>query len=162
TLIRELQRESGITTVFVTHDQEEALAISDRVTVMQAGAIVQMADPVTVYREPCSVFAAQFLADANLLPVRSVLPARSEGMRRLQTDVGIVLSTREHACHGDSFVSVRGENIGLAAGEPQAEGELPGVIESVEFRGATVGYEVQVADRRLRVNRCSASSEPVY
>jgi len=161
-LVRQLQREFGITTVFVTHDQEEALAISDQVAVMQAGSIIQMAKPQEVYREPTSAFVARFVGNANLLKIRSVLPAGSHGLHRLLTDVGIVLSSRQAPESGGSFVSVRGESISLLEGEPEAEGELAGVIQSVEFRGATVGYDVNVSDQRLRVNRPTTAVEPVY
>ena len=68
-VIRDLQRQAHITTVFVTHDQEEALALSDQVAVMQSGRIAQMGDPESLYARPESAYVADFVGSANLLPV---------------------------------------------------------------------------------------------
>src|SRR5688572_1799548 len=67
-MVRELQLESKVTTVFVTHDQEEALALSDLVAVMDRGRIVQMGTPSEIYRSPANGYAADFLGSANLIP----------------------------------------------------------------------------------------------
>jgi putative spermidine/putrescine transport system ATP-binding protein len=66
--IRRIQRETGVTTVLVTHDQEEALSISDRVAVMNGGKLLQVASPATVYREPADAFVARFIGAAAVLP----------------------------------------------------------------------------------------------
>jgi putative spermidine/putrescine transport system ATP-binding protein len=66
--IRRIQRETKITTVLVTHDQEEALSISDRVAVMNAGRLLQVASPATIYREPADAFVARFIGAAAVLP----------------------------------------------------------------------------------------------
>src|SRR5438445_3989575 len=74
--LRQIQRRVGITTIFVTHDQEEALTLSDRVALMRAGRIVQLGTPHEVYDHPVSTFAATFLGDSNFLPGTSVAPGR--------------------------------------------------------------------------------------
>ncbi len=74
--IVELQRESGITTVFVTHDQDEALAMSDRIGVMNAGRLEQVGTPTEIYRSPRSAYVADFIGAANILPVTLPGPAR--------------------------------------------------------------------------------------
>ena len=66
--IRRIQRETGVTTVLVTHDQEEALSISDRVAVMNGGKLLQVASPATIYREPADAFVARFIGSAAVLP----------------------------------------------------------------------------------------------
>jgi putative spermidine/putrescine transport system ATP-binding protein len=66
--IRRIQRETGITTVLVTHDQEEALSMSDRVAVMNAGRLLQVATPAAIYREPADAFVARFIGAAAVLP----------------------------------------------------------------------------------------------
>src|SRR4029079_9169229 len=78
--IRSLQKQLGITTVYVTHDQEEAMAISDRVAVMNKGEIAQLGDAEALYRRPTSIFVARFIGHANLLSalVTSVSPAGGE------------------------------------------------------------------------------------
>ena len=85
--IRTIQRELGITTVYVTHDQEEALAISDRVAVMRGGTPEQVAPPRTVYREPDSRFVAEFVGDNNVFSGTAVDAAGSTGNDVLAVDI---------------------------------------------------------------------------
>ena len=76
--LRTLQRETGVTTILVTHDQEEALSISDRIGVIQAGRVLQLGSPVEVYAHPRTPFVARFLGAANLLPGKlSIAPRPS-------------------------------------------------------------------------------------
>ena len=79
--IRELQRRLGITTVYVTHDQEEAMAISDRIAVMNKGAIVQDGTAEELYRRPASEFVARFIGRSNL--IEATVTAVSAGPRRI-------------------------------------------------------------------------------
>jgi len=109
-MVRELQLESRVTTVFVTHDQEEALAMSDVVAVMDRGRIVQMGAPAEIYARPANGYAADFLGSANLIPAG-----------------------------GGRFRVVRREDVAIGAGD------LPGVVEGVEFRGSITGYRVRTA-----------------
>ena len=102
-MVRELQLEFGITTVFVTHDQEEALALSDTVAVMDRGRIVQVGAPREIYANPANAYVADFLGSANVVDGKVF---RREAIR-----------------------------IG--------EGDLPGVVEHVEFRGSVTGYRVK-------------------
>jgi ABC-type Fe3+/spermidine/putrescine transport system ATPase subunit len=84
--IQAVQRELAVTTVYVTHDQEEALAISDRIAVMRAGRIEQIGSPEEVYRRPASLFVAGFIGQANLIP-GTVLELR-DGLAVLKTPLG--------------------------------------------------------------------------
>jgi iron(III) transport system ATP-binding protein len=84
-MVRELQLESGITTVFVTHDQEEALALSDIVAVMDRGRIVQMGPPAEIYARPVNGYAADFLGSANLVPVGD---GQLKVVRREEVEIG--------------------------------------------------------------------------
>jgi len=84
--IRRVQRELGITTVYVTHDQEEALALGDRIAVMRGGRIEQVDTPRALYRRPASLFVASFLGQANLIPARA--PGREGGQVTVDTPVG--------------------------------------------------------------------------
>ena len=95
--IRRIQRETGITTVLVTHDQEEALSISDRVAVMNGGRLLQVASPATIYREPADAFVARFIGAAAVLSGvaepgavrvgRLELPARAAALHEAGTPV---------------------------------------------------------------------------
>jgi len=174
TLIRQLQREYGITTVFVTHDQQEALAISDEIAVMNQGQIVQIGVPLNVYQQPNSAFSASFVGDANLLEIRSEILS-SDGLRRFETAAGTVLSNADTPLPTRAYLAIRGECIDLrgpvrttpagsvtasaCASETitAAQHDLSGVIEAIEFRGATVLYSVRVEGALFQVQRWSAA-----
>jgi len=96
-VIRDLQRQAHITTVFVTHDQEEALALSDQVAVMQSGRIAQMGDPESLYARPQTAYVADFVGSANLLPV-DYLAAGSVAVagQTLSVDTGDAESGRDN------------------------------------------------------------------
>jgi ABC-type Fe3+/spermidine/putrescine transport system ATPase subunit len=127
--LRLLQQRIGIATVFVTHDQEEAMTLSDRIAVMRAGSIQQMGTPREVYDRPDSMFVATFLGTTNLLPGRVV--AVEHGMVRLQVD-GTVLSARGTGVVGEEArLAMRPESLRLSGQGPG----LPGTIKDVLFQG---------------------------
>jgi thiamine transport system ATP-binding protein len=136
--VRGIQRELGITTVYVTHDQAEALAVSDRVAVMNAGRIEQVGSPEAVYREPVSRFVAEFVGDNNLLDgeVTALDPPRAavEG-----TEVGLPPGTGPVEVGDPVTLSVRPEVIEVVReGETGVDGRattLEATVESVEFLG---------------------------
>jgi ABC-type Fe3+/spermidine/putrescine transport system ATPase subunit len=72
--IRELQKSLGITAIYVTHDQEEAMSVSDRIALMQSGKLEQVGAPAEIYRNPASRFAAEFMGTTNVLPVGALRP----------------------------------------------------------------------------------------
>ena len=121
--IRRLQRQLGVTTVMVTHDQEEAFSVADRIVVMNQGSIEQVGSPMQIYRDPASLFVADFVGRINALPARR----EGDGLR-----IGSQLFRCEHAslaAHGmgsDLHVYLRPEDI-LA--RPIAEGD-PNVFEA--------------------------------
>lgn len=143
--IREIQQELGTTTVYVTHNQSEALAISDRVAVINDGHIEQVGTPERVYREPATRFVAEFVGDTNLLsgPVTTTDPPQ-------MTFEGHTLSLPAHADVAlDEMVTlcVRPE-----AFEILEEGEntgLPARVESVEFTGDSYRVHCQVENRSI-------------
>jgi len=128
--IRRIQLEVGITTLFVTHDQEEALAIADRVGVMRDGRLEQLAPPVEVYSRPATSFVAEFVGLSNRLPgeVRG-----GEVLVR-----GITLPLVEHDVPGGQVVAlVRPEAVSLASDATAESGPLTGTVIAVTFLGAT-------------------------
>ena len=127
--IREIVTELGITTVFVTHDQEEALAISDRVAVMNAGHIEQFNTPQEIYRNPASAFVADFVGISNRLPGRMVSEGTVEiAGRRLPVASGMDATQ-------DQLVTayIRPENLTIAAGTGEG---LAGTVVSSGFLGS--------------------------
>ncbi|NWB31439.1 ABC transporter ATP-binding protein [Pseudomonas gingeri] len=161
-MIRELQQEAGITTVFVTHDQEEALAMSDQIAVMDRGQLVQIGTPQQIYAKPRTAFAADFVGNANLIPILEELPADNCGARRLKTAVGTLFTNSDAPWQPGALLAVRGAEIRLhAAGAGQGK-DVCGVIEHVEYRGSTVGYTVQTAAGALHVDAWASPRIPLH
>jgi iron(III) transport system ATP-binding protein len=120
--LRQLQTKVGVTTVYVTHDQSEALALSDRIAVMQAGRIVQLATPRDLYQRPATPFVADFIGSSNFLRGRR-LPAAAGEHRPVDVGDGLAVWVRDaHAgAAGDEVVvSVRPERIRLVGPDDPA------------------------------------------
>jgi iron(III) transport system ATP-binding protein len=142
-----LQRQLGITTVYVTHDQEEAMAISDRIAVMQAGRVAQVGTARDLYRAPRSVFVAQFIGRVNLLPARVVRAGPGATTVTLWRREVTVPVDGAGAIGADVSLVLRPESVGLlAAGAAAPAGEIAvdGVVRSRTFLGEKVEYTVEV------------------
>ncbi len=143
--IREIQRELGVTTVFVTHDQGEALAMSDRIAVMSRGRICQIATPDEIYRRPAHPFVASFLGDVNILPTQ--FHGEDASHFHLRLGGGLISVERDRlvgGAHGGGRmdVYVRPEHIRF---EPLGEGSvLTGTIVNHVFQGDHVDTYVDV------------------
>jgi len=138
--LKQLQRRLGITFVFVTHDQEEALSMSDRVVVMQEGVIVQAGTPREVYENPANLFVARFVGEINQLDgvVRALEPdgtlvAEVEGIEcRLRSDRPFAVGARLH-------LLLRPEDMRVAGSDDDAfDGRLRGRVEEKTYKGATL------------------------
>ncbi|MDN6793923.1 MAG: ABC transporter ATP-binding protein [Propionibacterium sp.] len=146
TEIRRMQRRLGITSVYVTHDQSEAMAMSDRIVVMNSGRIEQVATPSEIYRHPASVFVADFVGRANFLDAK-VVDRLSSGRARVEA-LGQVAEVPTHpqaTGTGDSVLMVRPESVRL---EPVEDTRVPltgsmGQVVTSVFYGETVEYEVE-------------------
>jgi spermidine/putrescine ABC transporter ATP-binding subunit len=156
--LRQIQKEVGITAVFVTHDHEEALTMSDRVAVMRNGRIVQLDTPFNVYRAPADGFVAESLGETNFLP--GVVQSRSDDAFIL--DLGDQVSLKVRTDHpvqpGDRCtVAIRPEDIELA---PVRSGpaDLVGRVRSIAFAGNTTLYVVEALGREIRVRRPSTAT----
>lgn len=139
--IRRIQREVGITTLMVTHDQSEALSISDRVVVMQAGRITQIDAPYTLYEHPRTEFISGFVGKANLLP------GERDGAGVVQVRSG-----------GELILSLRPEKIDL---RDKGQGRLQGNIVSRFFLGSQWLYGVSTTLGELSVVRRNDGSAPL-
>jgi spermidine/putrescine transport system ATP-binding protein len=136
--LKHLQRRLGITFVFVTHDQEEALTMSDRIAVINRGRIEQLGDASAIYHRPRTPFAADFIGQANLLSVavtgRNGLTARV----RLQDGLELTVSALELPSDAvKALVSIRPEKIHISKQRPSAENVFEARIEEEIFQGAT-------------------------
>jgi len=133
--IRDLQKRLGLSVIYVTHDQQEALAVSDLVCVMREGKVVQMGTPTELYDDPADAFIADFMGEANVLSGEVLGPGRiALGGATLETVM------REHP-PGPAQIAVRPEAVSLRR---SGEG-LPGRISRAAFLGQTREYEVETA-----------------
>ncbi|GFM88017.1 spermidine/putrescine ABC transporter ATP-binding protein [Pseudomonas cichorii] len=135
--IRAIQRELGLTTIFVTHDQEEALTMSDRIFLMNQGRIVQSGDAETLYTAPADVFAAGFIGNYNLLEP-------DDASRLMQRPI-------------NSRVAIRPEAIQLSV-----TGALEGEVLSHSLLGNVIRYRVQARDVELVVDVLNRSAEDLH
>ena len=148
--LQQLQKQLSITAVYVTHDQEEAMAISDRIVVMNQGAIAQEGTAETLYRQPASEFVAQFIGRTNLLAAQ-VLGVEPDGTLLDVAGLRLRLAERTpHAQLGRSVrLVVRPEVMGLE-GANDARG-LSGTVVSRMFLGEKVEYHVRVREELIQV-----------
>jgi iron(III) transport system ATP-binding protein len=137
--IRELQKRFELTAVYVTHDQEEALAVSDRIVVMRAGRIAQIGTPRDLYERPASAFVADFIGDANLIA------GRVSGGRFRAGDLDLPLAGPD----GEAQISLRPERIGLTPGE----GAPAGRVRSCTYLGSRWEFEIETAFADLLASR---------
>jgi ABC-type Fe3+/spermidine/putrescine transport system ATPase subunit len=140
--LRRIHRESGATFVYVTHDQREALALSDRIVVFNDGRVDQVGTPDEIYHRPSSPFAARFVGDANVLPVRVT---RVEGDEATVVLGGseVVVNARGGASAGPAWLVVRPEVVRL-----EADGPLRGTVRDGAFRGTGFTYQLDVPGLR--------------
>ena len=142
--IRRIQREVGITTLMVTHDQAEALSISDRVVVMQAGRITQIDEPYKLYEHPRTRFISGFVGKANLL--------------RGDRDASGAAQVRHAAGDGELVLSLRPEKIDLV---PAGSGRLQGTIVTRYFLGSQWLYRIETAIGDITVVRRNDGDAPM-
>jgi len=156
--LRRLQREVGITTVYVTHDQSEALALSDDIAVMKDGRIVQFGDPETIYSRPASRFVASFIGSTNVIEGRMRSAPDKDGHGLVEIPGGVIACLfGDPGCRTESVaVSIRPENLEMLdparPADPQAATNvLEGRVTERVFLGETIDYLVDLAGRELRV-----------
>ena len=138
--LKEIQRQTGVTSIFVTHDQEEALTLSDRIAIISEGRLVQVDAPQIVYERPRTIFAANFLGDANVFRGTPV-----EGGLRLAN--GAVIAT---ASPSTGAAIVRPEKLDVVAGSQAASGNgnsLAGEVVQAIYSGASVTYRIRTPAR---------------
>ncbi len=139
--IRRIQRQLGITTIYVTHDQEEALSLSDRIAVMNAGRVEQIGAPFAIYNYPATGFVASFIGQLNLLPI--VVTNSAAGLCTLAGEPVRVSEAIEASQGADARLAIRPEEIrfGLTGEDLN---RLHGHVESVTFLGAIVRVRVEM------------------
>jgi spermidine/putrescine transport system ATP-binding protein len=132
--LKALQEQVGITFIYVTHDQEEALTMSDRIAVMSDGRVEQVGPPQDLYEEPTTTFVADFLGVSNLMTVT----ARGESNGRCKVELGefeLHASNGDVSTTGETRMVIRPERVRLEAHESTGENRIPGMVERVVYLG---------------------------
>ncbi|WP_407050855.1 ABC transporter ATP-binding protein [Methyloraptor flagellatus] len=148
--IRQLQQQLGLTVIYVTHDQEEALAVSDRIIVMRNARIVQDGTPRDLYERPADRFIADFIGNANLVPVE--VTRDDSPLARVSLDGMVLALPHRDLPAGRLDLAVRPNAFLLRAGGPQP-GEIAGTIRKAAYLGSHMEYELVLPgiDRELFV-----------
>ena len=149
--IRQLQRANGTTSVYVTHDQEEAFSISDRVAIMHEGRIMQFDTPEELYQRPANAFVARFVGFENLIPMRVV--ARNGDMVTAEAPGGVALDfsqSRFGAIPDDFVLATRADGLAVTA-DPQAKG-IPATLGLRTYLGRAYQYQCGTGAGHLIAN----------
>ncbi|MGZ5105790.1 MAG: ABC transporter ATP-binding protein [Usitatibacter sp.] len=167
--LKRLQRELRITTVYVTHDQSEALALSHEIAVMNEGRIQQVGSPREIYERPSSSFVADFVGSTNFLDGAVLGPDVVDTHYRVRTEIGdlTVLATERLKADDKVLVSVRPEDVELSAAKPQrADNVWSGVVDQKVFLGEVVDLQVKLGERvlfsRQHPSLRSKVGEPIF
>ena len=155
--IRQVQRELGITTVLVTHDQEEAFALADRIGVMNLGRLLEMGRPDELYTRPATRFVATFLGAANLLLARQSKQGIHFGSQRVAAHTGGAVGSREH----EVVAVLRPEEVELAPSREALNGSYlaAGRVDEIVFTGALERMRVRLTHGSEEVQLARANGE---
>ncbi|SMF56367.1 iron(III) transport system ATP-binding protein [Xaviernesmea oryzae] len=148
--LSDLQRRTGVTTVYVTHDQSEALALSDRIIVMERGAIAQIGSPEEVYERPATAFVADFVGASNLFEAILETDGLGSGKITLSSGQKLTVEGPINLPSGPVIVSVRPEKIELSAA-PDKQNVLAYELEARSYLGARNLAVVKVGSQSFRV-----------
>lgn len=164
--IRRIQQELGITSIYVTHDQEEAMVLSDQIVILNKGRMEQMGSAVAIYRRPVNHFVADFIGRANFIPV-TVLGAAQNGGTAVQLlertlNVPAVAPDLSPSAQTKATLLVRPETIRVY-GEPPATGHLfAGTVERLAYLGAQAEYDVRLGEHLVTAIRHDPRAEDLH
>jgi iron(III) transport system ATP-binding protein len=148
--VKRMQRELGLTTIYVTHDQSEALALSHEIAVMSEGQIMQIGTPQDIYERPANKFVADFVGVTNFIE-GSVLGTHEDGGYVVETPIGSlgVVSADLLRIGDDVLVSVRPEDVVLSEQRPEGRNVFESVVDVRVFLGEYRDFQVKVGERLL-------------
>jgi iron(III) transport system ATP-binding protein len=158
--LRDLQQRLGLTTIFVTHDQEEANTICDRIAVMNDGVIQQVGAPMELYQHPKNLFVANFLGTANILDGRVLNDGAS---RAFELNGGMRIQVPASAkMPADAKLVFRPQDASIGAAGAGDGVAVPGAIAHREFLGSVVRYGVKVGDAEIVVDEAFRSGDVLH
>ncbi|WP_134704165.1 ABC transporter ATP-binding protein [Ammoniphilus sp. YIM 78166] len=150
--LKRLQRDLGITSIYVTHDQSEALALSNQIAVMNAGHIIQLGSPREIYEQPKSEFVADFIGSTNFVYGTIVGTGEKQGLYHVKTECGLIMAySLETLSKGqDVLLSVRPENLHVTSERPQTSNVWEGVLDTKIFLGEYLDFQVKIGETILQ------------
>jgi len=152
--IKSLQQKLGITTIFVTHDQEEALTMSHKIAVFNSGECIQIGTPNEIYSNPKNSFVANFIGNSNLFKINNV----SSDAKKIYLDNEIYLDI-EQDFSDQTFVSIRPEHIKIKIIPSHRVNEFKGTIEDIQFNGNIIKYIVNFGSLKVKVTTINCLDE---
>jgi spermidine/putrescine transport system ATP-binding protein len=157
TELHRLHEEIGITFIYVTHDQAEAMGLSSRIAVMNSGRLEQLGSPQALYEKPANRFVASFIGDTNFLPgIVTQLESSERCLVKIESLGELRVSCNDKCANGDAVeVSIRPEH--LLCDSASTHGEFPAVIEDKSYLGSTTRLWVKAGTHRLQVELASQS-----
>jgi len=157
--IRKIQQDLKITTIFVTHDQEEAMSMADRVAVMKDGEILQVGTPTDLYSNPKTPFIADFVGTSNILP--GTIENREGNLAFVKVGNQVIKSESIHETNNVKVI-IRPENINILDDKSQEyDNYFEGTIELATYLGSTVRYEIVVDQHRLVADTVYESGDSI-
>jgi iron(III) transport system ATP-binding protein len=149
--IKRLQRELGLTTIYVTHDQSEALALSHEIAVMNEGRIVQIGSPRDIYERPCNRFVADFVGSTNFVDAVVAGAGAEPHLYQAQSAIGLLtVYSVDPLRAGDAIlVSIRPEDVAIGAADLQGPNVVAGTVDLKVFLGEAVDFQIRVGERQL-------------
>ena len=157
TEIRKIQQKLGITAIYVTHDQSEAMSLSDQIILMKSGVIAQMGSPVEIYYHPRSEFVADFIGECNFLKGRVTSSSASQAVIEVNGHPVTVETTTRPSTGSEAEIVLRPEAIVIGK-----EGQLPCTVELSCFMGSYQNYHVRVGDTLVKITDNCPINKPLF
>jgi len=149
--IRRMVKDLGLTAIHVTHDQSEAMAISDRIAVMKKGKVLQVGTPQELYMNPKSIFVAHFIGESNFLEGYILSVNRISALIELRGGIKIQATNGNVEKEGKVVLAIRPEALAIEKGVKKSRNSILGIIERVTFEGTNIRYEVRLDNQDLVV-----------
>jgi len=148
--IKGLQKSLGITTIYVTHDQSEALTMSDRIGVMNKARVVQVGTPTEIYERPADLFVTTFIGHSNLLDA-TVSRAAADAVGLTLVDGAAIVAPPRPGLNAGQRVKlvIRPENVLVENGEENGMVRLPAIVDSKDYQGALIRYQLKAAGQTI-------------
>jgi iron(III) transport system ATP-binding protein len=164
TEIRRIQQSFGITSIYVTHDQDEAMALSDRIVVMYNGRIQQVDTAIEIYRRPANKFVADFIGQANFLPVEVITESADHYQVKLyEVELSAPKNGRNTFSVGDkALLMLRPESLRIHKMPPEGQVAIPGKVRHMAYLGSLAEYQLDIVGQLVSVIQYDPQAEDLY